>query len=57
MRVEDLKLLLNDIDENLEVCVMKNAGQGYGMLPFPIKMAVKEVPTYENANKKMLIIE
>lgn len=56
MTVKELKVYLETLDNDLEVCVLKNAGQGYGDLPISINLEVKEAETYQDGLKKMLIV-
>lgn len=56
MIVKELKAYLETLDENLEVCILKNDGQGYGNLPVAINPKVLEVQTYQDGKMKMLIV-
>lgn len=56
MTVKELKTYLETLDESLEVCILKNSGQGYGDLPTSISPSVKEVETYQDGYQKMLIV-
>ena len=56
MTVKELKAYLETLDENLEVCILKDGGHGCGNLHFTIKLKVEEVQTYYEGKKKMLIV-
>jgi hypothetical protein len=57
MNVKELKEFLENVDENLDVCIMKNAGQGYGEYPFPIHPKIKTVLTWNDGKQEMIIID
>lgn len=56
MTVKELKTYIETLDEDLEVCILKNSGQWYGDLPTYINPSVKEVETYQDGYQKMLIV-
>lgn len=55
MKVSDLKKFLENMDENLEICILKNGGQGYGDLPVSINPKIEYVTTFGNKQKRVLL--